>query len=186
LSLLLSGSAQYIDGFLISYNFNEASFAVFKYGAKELPFIGMLIVAFSNALTPKFSKPENRLMAINELKAGTNKLMNYMFPLSIVFVLSSKYLYPIVFNENFAESAIIFNIYILLVITRFLLPRTILIGIKDTRPIFYSSLFEIILNVLLSVIFIQLWGMIGVAIATVIAYLFDKLFLVFVLAIKIT
>ena len=46
LSLLLSGSANYFDGFLVSYKYDEATFAVFRYGARELPFIVLLIAAF--------------------------------------------------------------------------------------------------------------------------------------------
>lgn len=183
-SLLLSGSAKYIDGFIISYKFDEATFAIFTYGARELPFIVLLIAAFGNALTPKFSKPENRKNALLELKNGTRKLMHYMFPASIIFVLGSKYFYPLLFNENFTESSLIFNIYILIVVTRFVFARVILIGSKDTKPIFYSSLFEIILNVSLSLILINYWGIAGVAVATVISYVLEKIFLVVVLRVK--
>ncbi len=184
LSILLSGSAQYIDGFIISYYFDEATFAIFRYGARELPFIVLLIGAFGNAMTPKFSKPENQRQANYELKKGTRKLMHYLFPISIVFILTSKYLYPIVFNSQFEESAIIFNIYILIIVTRFVFARIILIGTKHTKPIFFSSLCEIIMNVILSLIFIKSWGIVGVAYATVVSYVFEKAFLVIVLKTK--
>ncbi len=181
ISILLSGSAQYIDGFIISYKFDEATFAVFRYGARELPFIILLLSAFGNAMTPKFSKSENRQSATQELKDGTRKLMHYLFPVSILFVLTSKFLYPIVFNPQFTDSALIFNIYILIVVTRFVFARIILIGTKNTKPIFYSSLIEIIMNVALSLIFINFWGIAGVAYATVISYIFEKFFLVYIL-----
>ncbi|MDD2635656.1 MAG: oligosaccharide flippase family protein [Bacteroidales bacterium] len=184
LSILLSGSAQYIDGFIISYKFDEATFAIFRYGARELPFIVLLIAAFGNAMTPKFSKKENREQAKLELKQGTKKLMHYMFPISIVLILTSQYLYPIVFNPEFKESALIFNIYILIVVTRFVFSRVILIGMKITKPIFYSSLIEIIMNIILSLIFINFWGIAGVAYATVISYVFEKGFLVYILKVK--
>jgi len=181
LSILLSGSAQYIDGFIISYRFDEATFAVFRYGARELPFIILLISAFGNAMTPKFSKPENRDAATKELKSGTRRLMHYLFPAAIIFILTSKYLYPIVFNPQFIDSAIIFNIYILIVVTRFVFARIILIGIQKTGPIFYSSLIEVIMNVALSLILINYLGIVGVAYATVISYIFEKFFLVSIL-----
>lgn len=184
LSILLSGSAQYIDGFIISYRFDEATFAIFRYGARELPFIVLLISAFGNAMTPKFSDPENRKQAKLELKQGTKRLMHYLFPASIIFILTSKYLYPILFNPQFVDSAIIFNIYILIVVTRFVLARIILIGTKHTKPIFYSSLIEIIMNISLSLIFINLWGIAGVAYATVVSYIFEKYFLVVILKVK--
>ena len=107
-----------------------------------------------------------------------------MFPISIIFILGSKYFYPLLFNESFTNSAIIFNIYILIVVTRFVFARIILIGIKDTKSIFYSSLIELIINVSLSLILINFWGIKGVAVATVISYLLEKLYLVFILKIK--
>lgn len=178
LSLLLSGSAQYVDGFLVSYRFDEATLAVFRYGARELPFFVLLLDAFGNAVTPMFANPDNRQNALGELKRGTARLMHWMFPTAIVIVFTSKFLYPIVFNSYFKESALIFNIYILIMISRFLFTRIILIGMKDTKPIFFSSLVEIIINVSLSVIFIITWGIPGVAVATVISYVIEKLYLV--------
>ncbi len=181
LSILLSGSAQYVDGFIISFRYDEATFAIFRYGARELPFIVLLIGAFGNAMTPKFSKKENREQAKLELKQGTKNLMHYMFPISIILILTSKYLYPIVFNPQFTESALIFNIYILIVVTRFVFSRVILIGIKNTKPIFYSSVIELIMNIVLSLILINYWGIAGVAYATVISYVLEKAFLVYIL-----
>jgi len=178
LSLLLSGSAQYIDGFLVSYKFDEATLAVFRYGARELPFFVLLLDAFGNAVTPMFANPDNRQNALGELKRGTARLMHWMFPAAIVIVFASKFLFPIVFNSYFEESAIIFNIYVLIMITRFLFTRIILIGMKDTKPIFFSSLIEIIINVALSIILIIAWGIPGVAVATVISYVIEKLYLV--------
>lgn len=178
LSILLSGSAQYIDGFLVSYKYDEATLAIFRYGAREMPFVVLLLDAFGNAITPAFSDQSNRAAALNELKRGTANLMHWLFPISIFFVLTSKFLFPVVFNSYFTESALIFNIYILIMISRFLFTRIILIGIKETKPIFFSSLIEIIINITLSILFINLWGIPGVAIATVISYVVEKLYLV--------
>jgi O-antigen/teichoic acid export membrane protein len=105
-------------------------------------------------------------------------MMKWIFPSSIILILTSKFLFPIVFNPDFVESSLIFNIYLLIIITRFLFTRIVLIGLKNTKPIFWSSLWEIVINVVLSVIFIQFWGIAGVAIATVISYFFEKLYLV--------
>lgn len=184
LSMLLSGSAQYVDAFLVSFKFDEATLAVFRYGARELPFFVLLLDAFGNAVTPMFSTVENRNTALFELKTGTARLMNWIFPSAIILVLTSKFLFPIVFNASFTESSMIFNIYLLIIITRFLFSRIILIGLKNTKPIFWSSFTEIVLNVVLSIVFVNFWGISGVAIATVISYLVEKLYLVIVLKTK--
>lgn len=178
ISLLLGGSATYIDGFLVSWKFDEATFAIFRYGARELPFVILLANAFSNALTPTFSGKQDIAESLKNLKHGAARLMNFLFPVSIVFILTSRWLYPIVFNPDFTDSAIIFNFYLLLIVSRLLFPQTILIGLRKTNVIMYASAFEIILNVSLSIIFITYWGIAGVAFATVIAFLAEKIFLI--------
>lgn len=178
LSLLLSGSAQYIDGFLVSYNFNEATLAIFKYGARELPFAILLADAFSNAMLPSFSADKDLNSSLNLLKKKSGNLMHILYPVSMLLILTSYWLYPLVFNSNFLESASVFNLYLLLIISRLVFPQTILIGMKRTNIILIASLMELIINVTLSIIFIGIWGIAGVALATVIAYLFEKLVLI--------
>ena len=179
LSALLSGSAQYIDGFLVSFKFDESTFAVFRYGARELPFVVILANAFSNAMIPEFSGKDNLSEVLNRIKVKSGRLMHILFPITILLLLISNYLYPIVFNPDFSYSAKIFNIYLLLIVSRLLFPQTILIGLRKTKIIMTASLIELIINIGLSVIFINLWGIIGVAYATVIAYAFEKLFLIY-------
>ncbi len=184
LSILLSGSAQYIDGFIISFKFDEATLAIFRYGARELPFFVLLLNAFGNAMTPKFAVKENIQNSLMEIRTETNKLMHWMFPAAIFFMLTSKFLFPIVFNKNFNESAIVFNIYLLILITRFIFTNIILIGIKNTKPILFSSLIELIINITLSLALVQIWGIYGVAFATFISYIIEKYILVKVLSRK--
>ncbi len=178
LGILLSGSAQYIDAFLVSYKFDEAKLAVFRYGAKEFPIFVLLIYAYSNAMTPKFANKDNLQSALLELKQEGKKLMSWIYPSSILLILTSKFLYPIVFNPNFAESAVVFNVYLMIIVIRFLFTRPIVIGFKETKVIFWSSFFEIILNVTLSLILINVWGIVGVAVATLISYIFESLYLI--------
>lgn len=178
ISAFFGGSAQFIDGFIIKARFDESTFAVFLYGAKELPFVYLLANMLSNAMVVRVSHEENLSPVLNELKKESLKLMHVLFPVSILLVLGSNYFYPLIFRSDFAESAKIFNIYLLLVISRLVFPQTILIGLKRTGIILRMSLTELILNVTLSLIFINWWGIVGVAYATVIAYFVDKIYLV--------
>jgi len=101
--------------------------------------------------------------------------MHLLFPVTVLFIVFSRWLYPLLFNDNFTESAVIFNIYLLLIISRLVFPQTILIGMKKTNIVMYASLAELIINVFLSVVFINLWGIEGVAFATLIAYAAQKI-----------
>ncbi len=182
---LLSGSAQFVDGFIVTSKFNNEVFAVFRYGARELPLALLLSNALSNALLSDFAKTENLKQNLQKLKSSITRLMHFLFPLTIVLLLTSHIIFPIIFNAKFSESATIFNIYLLLVISRLLLPQTILNGLKITNPIMRAAFFELIINVILSLVFVQFLGIAGIAFATFIAYLFEKIYLVTVVKTKL-
>ena len=184
LGSLISVTTIYFGNFLISYKFDEATFAIFRYGAKELPFVSLLTAAFANALIPTFSNQDNLDNALLNLKKRTSRLMHSIFPVTLLILLTSKYLYPFIFNENFNDSVIIFNIFILIIVTRFIFSRVILIGQQKTKIILYSSIIELLINIILSIIFINIWGIVGIAIATLISNIIEKFYLVIYLRIK--
>lgn len=180
LSALLGGSAQYVDGFIVTSKFDEATFAVFRYGARELPLVVLIANAFSNAMLPEFGSKGNMEVSLQRIRNESAKLTNLLFPFSVVLLVLSHALFPIIFNARFEQSATIFNIYLLLIISRLVFPQTILIGLKQTSFIAKASFTELAVNVGLSLWFVNLWGLAGIAYATVLAYIFEKLYLVFV------
>ncbi len=179
-SVFLSGSAQYIDGLIVTAKYDESVFAVFRYGARELPFTMLLANAFSLSILPSFSKHENFQKNLKTIKKHSLRLMHLLFPLTILLLLTSHWFYPLVFNENFSESSRIFNVYLLLIISRLIFPQIILVGLKKNRFILIATTIELIINVTLSLIFIKYFGMTGVAIATVIAFIAERYILIFI------
>lgn len=175
ISILLGSSAQYVDGFLVLNNLDESTFAIFKYGAKEFPLVLLMANALSTAMIPEFSDKKDLTQALSRLRKKSANLMHLLFPVSILFLLGSEWIYPRLFNENFAESAKIFNIYLLLIISRLVFPHSILIGLKKTKIVMYASMAELVINVVLSINFFVLWGIEGIAFATVIAFAIQKI-----------
>ena len=178
ISSLLSGSAQYIDGIIISNKYDAASFAVFRYGAKELPFVVLLAAGLHSAMLPEFSTAKKLKQSLKTIKKKSARLMHILFPISIVVLLFSKWLFVALFNENFARGSDVFMVYLLLVCSRILFPQTILIGLKKTRVVMFASIINIIVNVSLSLMFLEKYGLVGVALATVFAFLLEKQILI--------
>ncbi|MFM2307808.1 MAG: hypothetical protein RLZZ367_2477, partial [Bacteroidota bacterium] len=176
LSLFVSGSAEYIDGLIVKSKFDDMFFAVYRYGAKELPVLLIVANTFSTAMIPVIAADVDKGLA--ELKRKSAKLMHVFFPLTIVLVIVSPVLYRYVFNESFVYSAVIFNIYLLLAIPRVLFPQTVRTGLQHTRYLLVSSVLEIVINVSLSIYLAGKFGLPGIAAGTFVAYLFDKLFLI--------
>ena len=176
LNILVAGGAEYIDGVIIHRFFDSGVFAVFRYGARELPLALALTTAFSSAMIPRVA--ENLQVGLSEIKAQSQGFMKWLFWISIGLMFAAPVLFPIVFNPDFKDSALIFNIYLLLLISRVLFPQTILIGLKKTGFILWVSVIELVINVALSLILVQMMGLIGVAVATVIAFACEKIMMI--------
>lgn len=175
---LLGGSAEYVDGFIVTSRFSNEVFAIFRYGARELPLALLMANALSNSMLPEMANRGALAQNLHRLRENSRRIMHLLFPLSMIFILLAHPVFPLLFNPKFAASATIFNIYLLLVISRLLFPQTILIGLKYTRQILIASAFELALNVSLSLLLVRFFGITGIAAATVIAYLFEKMILI--------
>lgn len=174
LSFLMSGSAEYIDGMMVTHFFGAKVFAIFRYGAKEFPFSLLLANALSMALLPALSSTNQLDEGLATLKQKSERLMHFLFPVSIVLLLTSQWFYPLVFNKNFADSAPVFNVYLLLILSRMLFPQTIVMALKETKIIFVISVIEIAVNVMASYLLMMRFGLLGIAYGTVVAYIVEK------------
>ncbi|MEL6923056.1 MAG: polysaccharide biosynthesis C-terminal domain-containing protein, partial [Bacteroidota bacterium] len=171
----IAGFTQAFDQWLVNwfYDGDTSTFAIFRNGARELPLTVAVVAAFSATMIPLLAKDMTSGLA--ELKRKTIQLSHILFPISIVLLLTSHYFFPVVFNEDFADSVPIFNIYLLMVITRLSFPHSIIIAHKDTRYMLWVSIVENSFNVLLSIVLVQWYGLEGIAFATFVALLLEKL-----------
>lgn len=177
---LISGSAQYVDGIIVSSVYQDpAMFAWFRYGAKEFPLVLLLANGLSNAMLPEFSTRSMMKESLARIKLKSKKLMHLLFPMIMVIMLFSRWFYPRLFNPEFHKSAGIFMVYSLLIIPRLVFPQTIIVGRKKTRVTLVAALIEIAVNVPLSLLMIKWgYGIVGVALSTLIVYCISKMILV--------
>ncbi len=179
LSVLVSGSAEYIDGFLVKRFFSDELFAVFRYGSRELPFATILSNTLSTAMIASIAADTH--LGLQELKHRSRKLSLWLFPVAIVLMFASKPLFVLLYSDDFLFSASIFNVLLLLLIPRLLFPQTVFNGLQQNKVLLLSSLIEIGLNITFSILFASRFGLIGIAYGTLLAFTFDKLFLVLML-----
>jgi O-antigen/teichoic acid export membrane protein len=175
-SYLLSGSSEVIDGFLVKKYYSESDFAIFRYGARELPIVLLMANAFSSAAIPVVAK--NMDEGLELIRVNSLKLFNAFFPITILLMFFSKQIFTIVFNAEFAQGAFIFNIYLLLIVSRLLFPQTVLNGLGKNSFLVVSAFLEVIVNVVASMLLMNKFGISGIAMGTVVAHLFDKLLLI--------
>ena len=177
LHMLVGGGMEYIDGFIVSGYFDEEGvFAVFRYGAREFPLVLILTSALTATLIPAAVLDQEG--TAQNLKAETDRLSLMLYPASMVLMLLSSWLFPLVYNENFAASAPVFNIYLLVISSRILLPQVFIYARQDNYVLVISALAEVALNLVLSLYLVRDYGLEGIAFATVIAYMINKLILI--------
>jgi O-antigen/teichoic acid export membrane protein len=182
---LISGSAQYIDGVIVNAYFDDPKmFAIFRYGAKEFPLVLLMANALSSAMLPKFSTRTGMKEALASIKFKSRRLMHFLFPASLLMLFFARWLYPRIFTPDFLRSADIFMVYILLVIPRLIFPHTIIIGRKRTMVTLFAAIFEIGINIPLSLLMVKSYGAVGVAVATFIVYMLEKVVLTLYVYVK--
>ena len=177
LSYLIGGSTDYIDGVMATHFFGPTTFAVFRFGAREFPISLLLANALSISLIPLLGGSSTMQSGLRKVKLHSSRLLHVIFPLSILLIFTSKWFYPLVFDHRFADSAAIFNIYLLLAISRMVFPQSIALALKENRALLIISLVEIIINIFASYLMMMKFGIIGIAWGTVIAYSSEKLML---------
>jgi O-antigen/teichoic acid export membrane protein len=170
----------YINSYIVEYYFSPVDFTVFRYGAKELPIFLILANSLSNIYSGEianYNKNGNLAEGLAKLKASSTKLMRWLFPTTILFILISKYFFQIAYNQDLVQGYKIFNIYLLLIISRMLFPQTVIMGLMKNRIFYLVSTNYLILNCILSFWFIGIWGIEGIAYATVISFMVEKILL---------
>jgi O-antigen/teichoic acid export membrane protein len=203
LCLPLMGYA-FLNGFSLTYvnwlvnwfyQADTVAFALFRYGAREFPLTTALTMGLSNAFIPTLTrsfqnaKPPNTVhrtplegdgegkyfQNLGNLKRQSERLWHILFPLSILLMLSSHWLFPVVFNPQFAKSAVFFNDFLLLMTSRALFPQTILLALKENRTMLWISIIETITLLILAYALIFIFQIHGVVWAIVLAYWLEKI-----------
>jgi O-antigen/teichoic acid export membrane protein len=179
LTTLLSQSAVYVDGFLVETYFPEA-FVDFRYGAKEFPLVMLLANSMSIVKAGEIAAAHGtgKLSdAFFDLKKASSRLMLSMFPIALLFLLISGPLFSVVFKDRFPLAVPVFDLFLLLTIPRLMFPQSIIRGYHKTFAMTFSAGVELVLNVALSVILMQYFGIAGIAAGTVMAFFVEKLIL---------
>ncbi len=174
---LMGGFNVAFDNWLVNFHYkgDPTQFAIFRYGAQELPLTLALTNALGTALLPTISKNLNE--SLNIIKIKSLHLFHLLFPLSILILLTDRWLFPFIFNANFTASVPVFNVYLLVLISRLVFSRAVLIGLQANRQVLFISIIELTINALVSFWLVQYWGMVGIAVGTLVAYTLEKILL---------
>ena len=120
----------------------------------------------------------NRTQGIASLKLKSKRLFHLVFPFSIALMLTAWWWFPLVFGARFVDSVPLFNTFLLLTATHLLFVRTVLIAIQDTKIISVFAIIEIAINVIATICLAPHYGLLGMVLGTLIAYVSEKIMLI--------
>jgi O-antigen/teichoic acid export membrane protein len=173
LTLIVGGSMVYIDSYIVMHYYDKAQFAIYRYGAQEMPLVLLMANALSNVYSGEIAQARlnNKILqGLEKMKISSERLMHALFPITILLILGSRFLFTHVYTHGFLESAAIFNVFMLLTISRLVFPQTLMLGMLKNKELLYINSAEWVINLVLDFVFYFQFGMIGIAYATVLAY----------------
>lgn len=169
---LIGGCMEYVDGVLVEQYFTKADFAIFKYGAREFPLSLLLVTAISASMMPLAAIDIDS--AKKNVKIEISKVLRILFVSSSILMFLTPYAYEWVYSQDFVFSSLIFNMYLLILVTRVLVPQVFLYTDSRKRYLIYIGILELIVNISLSIVLIPHMGMIGIVLATMVSYILEK------------
>lgn len=174
LHILIGVSPEYVDAFLVEYFIEkEGAYAIYKYGARELPLVISLITALATAVLPVIAEEESK--GLDLLKAKTKRLSHLLFPSAIILMFISPFLFEFFYSSNFKNSAQVFNVYLLILLTRLFLPQVLITARQNNYVLLWCGLAEFVANVGVSMLLVSSYGLFGIAIGTVAGNFIQKL-----------
>ena len=170
---LVQNLNMYIDKLFISNRYEPEQFAAFANAATDIPLVGIVTVSIAAVILPQMSKIYRESKDFNAVldiwKDSCNKTAMIMFPIFwIAFLFSVGYIEFIFSKKYIIQSTPIFVIYLMKFPLYCTVFGNILIVLGKQKYVMYNSIVGIVLNIILNSILINIIGMKGPALATVI------------------
>lgn len=163
----------YIDNIFISNSYTTEQYAAYANAAMDIPFVGIITVSVAAVILPKMSKSYNVDKDFKKVFSiwsdSCKKTAVIMFPIFWIAMLFSVGYIQLIFSQKYvASSTGIFMIYLIKFPLYCTVYGNILIVLGRQKYVMYNSIVGVALNIILNPIFLNIFGMSGPAIPTVI------------------
>lgn len=171
-----------VDRIIISVKFTPAVYAIYAVGAFEMPVVALIGNAVNSVLVPEISaayKEGDKERIFQIWKSSFKKMAVIVFPLFVIIFILADLIVPLLFSAKYNESVPLFRIYLLLMPLRIASYGLILRAIGKTKVDLYASLYYLVGNTALNIVLVNVIGLWGPAIGTVISTFSLAVFYVF-------
>lgn len=179
LQTLVAGGMAYVDGVIVNYSFDGEQFAIWRYGAKELPITIIFIAGISTAALPTLRS--GGASAMDDLRDRLGHLMGWLVPLVMVLMVIAPVAFVYVYGSAYKLSGLLFTTYLLITLSRLLMPQVILQSRLDNGVQVLVALVEVLINIAVSLVLLPYLGMVGIVVGSVVAFMSYKVILIILL-----
>jgi O-antigen/teichoic acid export membrane protein len=167
-SSLIEKSLVYLDGVMVSAMLTTTSYAFYRAGAVEVPFVAGLYGSVAAIVMPEIARlfNERNLKEVVRLKRiAISGTIFFVYPVLIFLLFFSEPLVSAYLSKNYSASILIFMIFNLSLLVRVNDYQDVIIISKNSKFIFRTVLFVSILNLVLNYTLIKIFGINGAACA---------------------
>ncbi|TFV97407.1 hypothetical protein E4S40_01765 [Algoriphagus kandeliae] len=154
---------------IVSWMGTPEEFATYVNGAIEIPLIGIITGSIASVILVDMTKSvqEGKLEdALKLFHTAAIRSASILFPVTIFLLIAAKPFIITLFSEKYIESIVPFYIFTSLLPIRIVVYGSALMALGYSKVILIRSFFDLLINSLLSILFVSLIGFLGAAIAT--------------------
>lgn len=174
LSLSGVGAAE-IDRFIIGRFLDNAAFILYDVGARKLPFVTILTASVTSAMVAGYASMVSQGdfgQALAKIKQSTTALIRMLLPSILFLALAATPFVAFIFGIDYAGSGPVFALFLVALVSNLFFPQSLVLATGRVRVNVVGAMGELTLNVALSLLLVQNYGIVGVAFATVVAHWF--------------
>lgn len=174
LTAAIDAVSSYLDRAVVARHFSPAELALYRYGAQEVPLIGLVIGALTPVLLPRFSVllQEEKPGEVLELwKRAAAKTAVVLFGIFWALLWVAPEFLAVLYSPLYRDAALYFRVYLILLPLRVVACMPMLYALGRGRFVALVAGGEVLLNLVLALLLIRFAGAgpAGAAWATVLA-----------------
>lgn len=172
LAQIFWGLNRQVDKYIVQWFLPISVFAVYNTGAYEIPIIPTIAYSVASVMMPQLIGHHLRgeKQALLELwYKSIRKISVMVLPLVMVFVLAAEEFIALLFPDSYADAAIPFRIYSLILLQRVASYSNMQKALGSTKEITYAAIYLFAINLVLSIPLVIWLGIAGPPLASLIA-----------------
>ena len=161
------------DRFLIMLMFADVIFAEYQAGAWQIPIVTRVPYIVGTAMAPQLVemfRAGRARDAIGLWRASIEKVSLIVVPVALVFVVAAEEVVEILFTTKYANAAPVLRWYAILTVGRIASFGSVIVAAGKPRMVFQASVLSLLSNVALSVPLLFVFGFVGPAMGTALAF----------------